>query len=95
MRQVMIATYAVLIVTLVVFIGVAAGTGGLSGKTSAGWSIFLFAYVQIMAAGLFVGLAGVLIHRKYTPHRRDRQYGGQRLCILVSVLGLALYLLLA
>ena len=103
MRYLMVATYVSLIVTLIVFIGVAsaeynnaaaAGWADLSGQMSAGWSVFMFAYVQIMAAGLFVGLVGAFLHHRYTLRRRDRHYGGQLLCVFVSVLGLALYFVL-
>lgn len=96
------ATTGALIFALLAFIGLAvaeyhraAGGAGPAGAPSPGRTAFLFVYVQVMAAGLFIGLAGVLIRHRYIPARHGRRYGGQLLCMFVSVLGLALFFLLA
>ncbi len=96
------ATTGALICALLAFIGVAvaeyhraAGGAGTVGAPSPGRTAFLFVYVQFMAAGLFIGLAGVLLHRRYISARHGRRYGGPLLCVFVSGLGLALFYLLA
>lgn len=48
-------------------------------------------YFPVLGVGLAVGVAGMLIHRKRTRRRSDRNYRGQLLCIVLSVVGLLLY----
>ena len=103
LRYIVMATYVLLIINVFVFIGVASsdfnrsmaeqfkGPAAAPCPSHAG---YLCAYVPIMVAGLFVGLVGALIHRKRTRRRRDRHYGGQLLCVFVSVVGLALFFIL-
>ena len=104
LRYLVMATYVLMIINVFVFIGVAGedysrtvaekvtGPAPAPGPGHAG---YLRAYVPIMLAGLVVGRVGALIHRKRTRRRRDRHYGGQLMCVFVSIIGLALYFILA
>lgn len=101
LRYLVAATYILLAVNLFIFIGVAsqdynrtvANQFTPAAKPAPGHA-YLQAFLPIMAVGFFVGVAGALIHRKRTRRRSDRHYGGQILCILFSVVGLLLYLML-
>lgn len=104
LRYLVMATYVLMIINVFVFIGVAGEDYNRTvaekvtvsaAAPSAGHAAYLHAYVPIMVAGLFVGAVGALIHRKRTRRRRDRHYGGQLLCVFVSIVGLALYFILA
>ena len=103
LRYLVVATYVLMIINVFVFIGVAGEDYNRTvaekvtvstAAPSAGHTAYLHAYVPIMVAGLFVGAVGALIHRKRTRRRRDRHYGGQLLCVFVSVVGLALFFIL-
>lgn len=104
LRNIVMATYVLMIINVLIFIGVtsedfnrtvAERFTGPAAAPGLGHSAYLGAYVPIMVAGLFVGLVGALIHRKRTRRRRDRHYGGQLVCVFVSVLGLVLFFILA
>ena len=58
---------------------------------SAGRSDYFKVYLPILGVGLAIGVAGMLMHRKRTRRRSDRNYRGQLLCIVLSVVGLLLY----
>ncbi len=102
LRYLVAATYILLAVNLFIFIGVAsqdynrtvANQFNSAAAEPAAGHAYLQAFLPIMAAGFFVGVAGALIHRKRTRRRSDRHYGGQILCILFSVVGLLLFLML-
>lgn len=103
LRYIMMATYVLMIINVFIFIGVAGEDynrtvaerfTGPSAASNPGHAGYLNSYVPIMSAGMFVGVIGALIHRKRTRRRRDRHYGGQLLCVFVSIVGLALYFVL-
>ena len=103
LHYIVMATYVLMIINVFIFIGVASEDynravaeqfTGPAASPCPGHAGYLCAFVPIMLAGLVVGIVGALIHRKRTRRRRDRHYGGQLLCVFVSVLGLVLYFIL-
>lgn len=104
LRYIVAATYVVMIINVFIFIGVAGEDynrtvaerfTGPATTPSPGHERYLNSFVPIMSVGMIVGVVGALIHRKRTRRRRDRHYGGQLMCVFVSIIGLALYFILA
>ena len=100
LRYVTLLVYPILIVNLLIFLSVAGeeqkqAIAGQMGATSiqrvSGW-VSLHAFLPIMLAGLGVGLVGLFLSRKRARRRYDYKFQNQLILILLSVVGLFIYL---
>ena len=100
LRYAAMATYPLLIINLFVFLAVssrdrsavvAAEFPGQPPPQLTSSEVYLHAYLPIMAAGMLIGIVGILLNRIRTRRRRDRKYISQLLCILMSVIGVVLF----
>ncbi len=97
------ATYIILIINLFAFLAVstqdyssnvAGQVAGVAPAPPPGREAYFNAFLPIMAVGLLVGVAGILIDRKRTRRRRDRSYKSQLACIIFSAIGVGIYFIL-
>jgi hypothetical protein len=100
LRLIALATYPLLILNLFILVGVASRDRtaivvsqypGQPSPQLTSSEVYLHAYLPIMAVGMLVGVVGILLDRIRTRRRRDRKYKSQLLCILLSVVGVALF----
>jgi hypothetical protein len=100
LRYLAMATYPLLILNLLGFLSVAsqdrnlhvaAAFPGQPPPQLTSSEVYLQAYLPLMAAGMLVGIVGILLNRIRTRRRRDRKYASQLLCILMSAIGVALF----
>jgi hypothetical protein len=103
LRYIALLTYPLLIINLFIFVGVASQDRtavvvsqypGQPPPQLTSSEVYLRSFLPIMAAGMLVGIVGIVINRIRTRRRRDRSYKNQLLCILLSVVGVVLFFIL-
>ena len=66
----------------------------LAMQNLSGW-VNLYAFLPVMIAGLLVGAVGLVLSRKRARRRYDYKFQNQLILIILSVVGLVIYLVIA
>lgn len=102
LRYIALLIYPLLIINFFIFMGVASEdqkmvetvkqVGQVSAQRVSSW-VHLNAFLPIMIAGLLIGIVGIVIDSRRSRRRSDYSRKNQLGFIILSVIGLVLYLI--
>ena len=100
LRYLALLIYPILIINLFIFVavagqeqsrGMASQKGWVSAQSASSW-VSLHAFLPVMVVGLLIGAVGLFLSRKRARRRYDYKFQNQLILILLSVVGLVVYL---
>ena len=100
LRYLALLVYPVVILNLFIFVSVSGEQQKalMMGKMSpspveqvSNW-VKMYAFIPLMAAGLVIGVTGLFLSRKRTRRRYDYKFQNQLILVVMSVIGLFVYL---
>ncbi len=100
LRYLALLVYPVVILNLFIFMSVSGeqqkalmmGKIGPSAAEQVSTWVKIYAFLPIMAGGLVIGVTGLFLSRKRTRRRYDYKFQNQLILVVLSVVGLFIYL---